>query len=389
MRRGVIDPKVIVQSIIYDPPGNHSSNGFTNTETTGTTTGISSSFTQGDTLVTGGGFSWKNVGSSTVGWISGESQTTGNSETYTNTISQGSGVGVVANSSVNTPSHGQDLFVLWLNAAIDYEAVSNTEAQWTMETVPETASDPSPGVPEQEDAVEVTAGTMQAASASPTSVKPVFLDPQSLFDPKTQLFYKGAGLAGICQNVNETEYQAGKCTQADQCGCVGSDFTSVLQQDPLLENNDPSTYDPLDANTSPPQDCTVATSGADCRYVYVGTTMLNGPTCTGCIMPSNPVSLSDGNQDTWTSTQSESQTTGYSYGVSFAPGGIGPTINNQKTMTFTNSESTGVVNGNYHTAAATIETNTVGCNEIPIVIYMDTVYHTFVFQEGPGTSGCP
>ena len=115
---GTLYPKFKIATIVYDTPGNHSNNGFTNTLTDGTTTSTGSNFGVGvtDTFSVTGGF----LGTGdTVSWSAGTSSTTGNTTSVTDTIAQATGVLNSSNTSgPNAISHQQDLFIIWLNPAV-------------------------------------------------------------------------------------------------------------------------------------------------------------------------------------------------------------------------------------------------------------------------------
>lgn len=120
--------------------------------------------------------------------------------------------------------------------------------------------------------------------------------------------------------------------------------------------------------------------------MYVGQTTLQGPECQGCDIPTNNQTWTDSQLGTYTLSESTAVTSGYKWSVNFAPGGAGPNITDQNTLTTTSSESTGSINGYAHSAQVTLESDYPLCSE-PILVYMDTTYHTFLFQEDATQDG--
>jgi hypothetical protein len=382
---GLLYPSYQVQSIIYDTPGNKSSNGFSNTETDGTTTTIGNSFTSGNTSTFSATFGFL-FGESTLSWSYGSSTTTGNSTAVTNTVSDANGVSNATNpSGPNSINHQQDLFIIWLNPAVSLLQTGDTTVEYSIGT-----QLLSTGEPEIQDQVEVYAQAMlpSASNNNLTTVPVEILVPQ-LIDGQTL-----PGLANICAHPT---YYPNSCTLANQCGCIPSDFTAILNQDPLL--NYTSTESPLNADTSGPTLCTNPSSSASCRYVPIMTTndggvqvnqKLAGPQDPGGNNPVNgPFAQCDTTQTTQTYSESNSQTVGFAWDQSWKIGFFGGlSLKDQQQWTWTNSESTGKINSNVHCVTVTLSSSTVGCTqEIPI--FEDTVYHTFVFQQPAGNTSCP
>lgn len=384
---GILYPKFKIASIIYDTPGNHSNNGFTNTLTDGTTTSTGSNFGVGvtDTFSLTGGF----LGTgSTLSWSYGNAATSGNTTAVTDTIADATGVLNATNTSApNAVNHQQDLFIIWLNPAITFTQTGTTSATYSMGTQLQTTGDPSPGKPEIQDQVEVFAQAMMANSSGVTTVPLQTLKPQ-VVDSQTL-----PGLANICAKLI-AGYPT-SCTLANQCGCVPSDFTAVLNQDPLL--NFTSTESPLNANTSSAALCTNPKSSASCRYVPImvanGSStqeveLLQGPDDVGGNNPINTFTQTDSTQTTQTYTQTYAYSVGYSWDVSWKILGTGLDFKSATLFTWTNSESTGEINGSAHQMSVSLSSSTVGCSEY-IPIFEDTTYHTFVFQGQVGDSSCP
>jgi hypothetical protein len=383
----ILYPKYQIQSIIYDAPGNHSSNGFTSATTHGTTTSVGSSFQQGNsvTFTTGGGF----LGAgSTISWTYGHSTTTGNTTADTGTITQATGVANASGGGANAIDHKQDLFILWLNPAVKIIQTGDTTGTFTMGTQFQGNNDPSPGQPQVQDQVEVFASSMQADAQGHTNVPLAILVPQLVNGQHLP------GLGNIC--ASNQAYQNNTCTLANQCGCVPSDFAPILAQDPLL--NFGPTDSPLGANTSNATACTNPSSTASCRYVPVMvangsgtqiTELLAGPQSVGGNLPVNTFTQTDATQTSQTLSQSVSHTVGVTLNTTIDLG-FGPHfgLSNANTFTWTSNESTGTINGSSNSMSVTFSSSTVGCNQ-NIPVFEDTVYHTFVFQQPAGNASCP
>jgi hypothetical protein len=381
---GVLYPKYKILSIIYDAPGNKSCNGYTNSTTDGSTTTVGNTFQTGNTTTESESIGFLGVGG-TLSMTYGTSTTTGNSSAFTDTIAEAAGV---SNCSVaNTINHDQDLFIIWLNPSVTLIQTGASSAVYGIGSQTQTTGDPSPGEPEATDAVEITAKTMMANAQGVTTVPVEALVPQ-IVDGQTL-----PGLANICAKL--ISGYPNSCTLANQCGCVPSDFTNVLSQDPLLSYS--STESPLNADTSGAASCTNPASSASCRYVPVmaekGSTtqiteLLAGPECTGCNVPVNTFNQTDSTLATETLSQAYSYSEGFSWEVGWDISGSGLKFQNATTFTWSNTESTGAINGEANSMSVTFSSSTVDCyQEIPI--FEDTVYHTFVFQQPAGNSSCP
>ncbi|HZI55617.1 MAG TPA: hypothetical protein VFF39_02520 [Verrucomicrobiae bacterium] len=383
----VVYPKYQIQSIIYDAPGNHSSNGFTAATTNGTTTSVGSSFQSGNTVTfsVGGGF----LGTgSTINWTYGHSTTTGNSTADTSTITQATGVANASGGGANAIDHKQDLFILWLNPAVKIIQTGDTVGTFSIGTQAQGNNDPSPGQPQEQDQVEVFASTMVANAQGQTTVPLAILVPQLVNSQHLP------GLGNIC--ANNAAYQNNTCTFANQCGCVPSDFAPILLQDPLL--NFGPTDNPLNADTSGAAACTNPSSTAKCRYVPVMvangsgtqiTELLAGPQSPGGNIPINTFTQTDSTQTTQTLNESTSNSVGVSINHTIGAG-LGPHfgIGTANTWVWTSNESTGKINGTSNSMTVTFSSGTVGCFQ-NIPIFEDSVYHTFVFQQPAGNASCP
>jgi hypothetical protein len=388
---GIIYPKYQVQSIIYDPPGNHSSNGFQNTETDGTSTSVGSSFGSGQSVTYSFGTSFMGVGS-TISWTVGNSTTTGNSTQVTQTVSDALGVSIASNpSSPNAINHQQDLFIIWVNPAVVVYQTGATSVAYAQGTQLQTAGDPKPGQPEgYQRQVEVIAQQMMPNAKGLTTVDIEDLEPYTTPDNEVL-----PGLAGICANQ---AYYPAHCSEDPngQCGCTPNDFTAILAQDPVLSYG--PTESPLNADTSGAAACgPCASSTASCRYVAVPSGLnsclplvetLKGPANPGGVIPQNPFTATDQNSTTTTLSEMQSLTVSSSQDQQFMPFGTGVSLRETNTWTWTDSESFGKINMNAHSMSVNFASGTVACDQ-EVGVFEDTRYHTFVFQQPPGDTSCP
>jgi hypothetical protein len=374
-------PEYQVLSVIYAAPGNHSSNGYADTTTDGTTTSITQSFTSGSTSTFTTGFSFLGLGAS-ASTSFGESQTTGNSSAFTETMADSTGWANASEGASNQINHLNDLFLIWVNPAIEIVSTASKTWLYSVGTQLQTTGDPSPGSPEVQDVVEVFASAMSANGSGATTVPLEALVPQ-VVDGQTL-----PGLAVICANHS---YYPHSCTQANQCGCVPSDFKTILAQDPLLSYS--STESPLNADTSGATACASPAASDKCRYVPVPTSpgsgvqeteLLCGPQSQGGNACVNTFTQTDSDTTTQTLSESDTYSVGYSWGISL----FGSGMSSANQFTWTSSESTGKINGSSNSMTVTLSSSTLDCyQEIPI--FEDTVYHTFVFQQPAGNSSCP
>jgi Galactose oxidase, central domain len=395
-------PAYRVTSILYTPPGNKSQDGFTDTTTAGTTTTIGNSFTDGTSVTMGIGFSFPGIGGATASQSFATSTTSSNTsafqESYTNATSVANQSNGAAADAIN---HNNDLFLIWLNPQLTVFGNQSAPVGYSVGIQP--LADGTIPLP---DIIEVFASAMEANSVGVTTV------PSSILNQKvTTSGQLVPGLASICKKVINTEYSAGSCTLADQCGCTPADFLPILQTDPLLFFNGPSnpispypgTASPLTANTASASMCGAlpVPSGSDCRYVPVpngvGSTQqegvtLEGPNTAGGNNPTNTFQQGENTQTTYTLGGQHQTTVGQNVGVNVSITGTtsgGPsgslTWGLNKTMTWTDSQSVGTASGSGSSLSVTLSSSTVGCaQENNIGVFEDTIYHTFVFQQPPG-----
>jgi hypothetical protein len=404
------NPLFKITSILYSPPGNQSTEGYTDTSTTGTTTTIGSSFTTGveETFTTG----IKDVLSASASWgfTQGSTNTSAFTETWTDALS----VATDDNSSAtynpaasNAINHNLDTFEIWLNPTVTILSQGTTPISYTANSLP------TPGVSALvADIIGVPAIDMEPAPAGITTLNPtgaagVTTVPVSSLIPQAIPNDQGTGnaympgLAAICQNRTLYQQQLANpatlvCTQTNQCGCAPSDFSAILTNDTLLGYNPATltatpyagTETPLDADGSGSSVCSANTipTTSDCRYVIV-------PISPGSSTP-QLVELNGAQSDMFqqsdstASTVTTGTTSSTNVGISYSEGPLVASLKIADTWTWADSQSTGATAGQAHTMAVTLKTSTATCDEW-VNVFEDTVYHTYLFQIPTGYTGCP
>lgn len=334
-------PKYYILSILYDAPGNESSNSFSSGTSAAATTEISKTFqnaiaTTASVSVPGG---------SGVGLTWSVAKATGNSQSFTVSTAQGSGS---SSTSVKNPiDHGQDEFFLWLNPMIVVTPTGTNGGNYVLTTPPQ-----SNGQPEPLDIVRINVADLQNPSQIPIST----LQTQTVVNSSGVAISGLPGLANVCANPVPA------CTTAP-CGCVAGDFAAILKQDPLIGSGQ---------TTAPPQiDST--------RFVFVDSQTLQGPLCASCNFNGNNFQENDSQVSSTTQTETKSYSVGYNISSGFSLFGAGFQLQQSNTFTWSDSTSAGTSNGQNHTAQVNLQTNSVGCKET-VDIYEDTEYHTFAFS---------
>ena len=410
---GIIYPGYKLVSILYSPPGNQSTQGYTNTTTNGTTTSIGNSFISGNSLTFSSGISGPLVAGGSVSY--GQSKGNGSSDSFTQTWSNATGIASRDNSNSqwnptasNAINHHLDTFEIWLNPQVTVLSGGINPPSYSI------ASQPTQGISALvADIIGVPAIEMEAqpGSISPyapfgvSAVDVSFLQPQAVAKEDGSGNTYMPGLGAICQN-NSLYLQhlaanlagndnPGICTNANQCGCTPADFSNILAEDKLL-NYSAATYSgnpyegimsPLIVDNSGFYACsqTPIPDNADCRYVIVPIT---SGSSTPLIEPlsgsqSSYYQTSDATSTGVTTTQTKS----YDVSISLTSGVFFANFKQSKTWTWTDTKSTGNTSGQSNTMGITLQTSTGGCNE-NVNIYEDTVFHTFVFQIPEGNMGC-
>jgi hypothetical protein len=387
------NPAYQIATLLYSPPGNQSKSGFGSSTTNGTTTTVGNSFTSSSMLTYSGGIPMV----FSAGGSYENSNTTSNSNTFTeqfidatsittddNSNSAYNIIGLNGTTLSDTISHHLDTFEILLNpqATVVSDANNNLLGY-------SVATQPLDGSAGQPDMLGIVAKSMESNDLYPSQ-----LNPQEIANPNGGGNLTQPGMAAICANVNQSEYQAGSCTQSDQCGCQTSDYNTILSADALLGWNSSTeiaspyagTTSPLEADASGVSNC-LDNPGPnyDCRYVII-------PSSSGSTTPLyEPLSGDQGVTYSITDQTTDTQTIGtsHSYSVSiFAQ--VGPAVSNVKvtnTWTWTDFSSTGVIDGNSNSQSVLLQTSTASCDE-NVSLYEDTVYHSFVFQIPTGNFGC-
>ena len=383
------DPSVQVLSVLYAPPGDQSTTGYTNGTTNGTTTSVGNSFTQSYGVEFDGEENIFGDFGGSIGYTNAD--TTGNTTAYQTTLTDMTGISGLANTlSTYNPNHLDlpdrrwDSFLTLLNSQITTASDdSGDNIGYSVGLVPVSSdgwtTDPATTEEVAEDMIN---GTVSTATLEPNPLPRLPGQPQ----------YFLPGLASICKNLMTSEYTTGSCTSADQCGCQKSDFSTILGQDTLLGWNAgtltaspmPAYESPVDADSSGAA-CLTPNSSLSCRYVPI-------PQSTTNPAP-QPVQLSYGFANSFTQSdatstsvtfqeqQSHTVTVSVFFGWNIGAWGTGVNakIKNTDSWTWTNTETQGKINGVQNSMNVNLETNNSGCAETNYV-YEDTVYHTFVVQ---------
>jgi hypothetical protein len=106
-------------------------------------------------------------------------------------------------------------------------------------------------------------------------------------------------------------------------------------------------------------------------------------------IPVNTFLQTDSTQTSQTFTESTSNSVGFTIDHNFGVHGLTPAfdLRNQTLWTWTNSETTGKINGTANSMNVSLSSSTVDCVQ-NIAIFEDTAFHTFVFQQPAGNNSC-
>jgi hypothetical protein len=343
----VVLPKYYILDLLYAPPGNSSSAGFSNGSTESTTTTIGDNFMSGtsQSYTFSLGFGGNKA---SVGTTSGSSTTTSNSSAFQESFQSTSGS--TLKSTENVIDHTQDQFWLLLNPQVTIVQTGQTGVQYSISTINN----------EYADVVNVSVKELITPSLIPLSV----LETQT--DPTT-----GNPLPGL-KNVCANPLPDNECTTANACGCVARDFSAIIPVDELNTNPNlnPVTYD-------------------SSRFDYLTTITLEGPACSTCDPVTNTYSITDSDISSKTSGSSQSYSVGYSTGYSESFLGIvSYSETDSQNFQWSNSVSFGSSNGTSHTETVTLGTTAAGCYQA-YDVYEDGIFHTFTFYPvAPGAPSC-
>jgi len=390
-------PKAKLVSILYMPPGNKSTVGYSSTSSTGTTDTVTESFssttTQGLTFSLGG-FS---IGG-TVSITNSSSTSTTDMTTIQNTES------TTWSTSGDPIDHTQDVLTLWLNPQITvvnfdapgfFRTASNpdggTMIAYTLGNAAYNPSSSTNGSPVNADAI--ASGDMSNINVTVASLQnPTTLLPSELVSRTNSDGTLVPGLLSLCANRMPESQCTTVQAQANACGCTAADFAPFVQQDPFFN---PSIPNPTIANIN-------AADPNNARMVPVLNNQGNNLMPTLQYGESQTVMLTDQYNTSQTYSHTISKTEGISIGYnSKNPGSGGSTSsggnNNPLSFDWTNSasatesytESIGTSQGTSHTQSLFLETTNASCFD-PVNVFEDTVFHTFVFTNGSNAPNpCP
>jgi sugar lactone lactonase YvrE len=348
---GILNPAYQVASIIYEAPGNKSSNGYSNSTSTGVTTSLTDTIGSASTIA----FSGATLGDTfTVTGTLGFTKTSFHGSSFTETWADALGYSNPTSTATNHIDHGHDEFIFWMDPRISVALNGSTPTGYAVG---------AQGLFGAHLLYDVFAYQLEADPVTgKTSVDVGKLWPQSWPNqPDTP------GLASVCRNLITAEYLNKSCTAGDQCGCQPSDFMPILALDPLM-GYDGTTYI-LNANNT--ASCiNNSSNGANCRFVPIPS--LSNLTLTTAGQPASQ-------SDSQSTTESVGGSTAESVGISFKEGVPAFSVTETETMTWTQAHSYGSITGSANTMNVNLLSTTPGCSQ-GVSAFEDTTYHTFAFQ---------
>jgi hypothetical protein len=368
------------------PPGNKSTVGYSSTASSGTTDSIAETFSNSNTS----GLDFSLFGFSlggTVTFSNSSTKTTTDQTTIQNTES------TTWSTSGNPIDHTQDILTIWLNPQIivtnfhfpagggPYKLPNGPQIEYSLGNAAySTAGNGSmvigPPIPGDDmDNISVSVAALQ----NPTTLLPSQLVSRTTSDGTTL-----PGLLILCANRIPESQCTAAVASASACGCTAQDFIKMVNMDPFFDPNIPTkTIDGI--NTADPDNA---------RFVPV--LDVSG----GDLMPqiqsnaTTTVALTDSynHSVTYSNTVSNTETISLGYDSKNPAAFFNPTpfdLKDTESMTWSMTKSSGSSNGIAHTQSLTLATTNPQCNE-PVNIFEDTLYHTFVFENGSNAANpCP
>jgi hypothetical protein len=331
-----------IADLMYSPPGKKSNVTYTNGSAVGSTWGLTlgSQYTSQTTVGVTASIGEPGIASFSAGasYITGSGNSTSNASQIqiTTTMSQATGLSSPTTDSVD---HGEDTFFIWAHPMLTVlgAAVFNSGS-------PITTGCHSPGpikiqinAPGAQNLVSFTANELLGTESVPPD--------------KAQIF----------SELSSQDKQA------------------ILATDPFVSGT----------LTTPPSP----------RFVNLNTTLQeDGPDNSNSGVVTNGITLVSQVAQTTTTTETQTESSGVGVNSS-AMGGFplfdgGPTlsftasVSNNQVWTTSAATSTGTSSATQVTAATTLATSTVGYEDL-IDIYMDQLYHTYVFVSETGGKGIP
>ena len=371
-------PEGKLLSILYMPPGNKSTVGYSSTTSGSVTDTYINSFSSGSTFSA----TFSLLGVSLGGDFSDSNSST---ETTVDTSStQNTGTSTWATSG-DPLDHTFDLLSIWLNPQLTVANFPSNAYQpgGIFSVLGNAAYSPSSGNGAPVNADEISSTDMDIINVTVANLQnPTQLLPSQLVSRTNSDGTVVPGLLSLCANrIPESE-----CTEAEAqsngCGCTAADFAPLVQLDPFFNPNI-SDHTIAGINSADPNNArfvpVVAQVGGDLELP-----LQYGDTVT--------YNLTDGYNTSTTYTNQVQQSYGATFGYSSGSGS--PSSFGFKTsdsLTWSNSESVGVQtsSGASHTQSLTLGTTNPDCYEY-VNIYEDTLYHTFVFDNGSDSGDpCP
>jgi hypothetical protein len=191
-----------------------------------------------------------------------------------------------------------------------------------------------------------------------------------------------SGLLSLCANRIPESQCTSTAAATNACGCTAADFAPIVQQDPFFNPNLTS-HTIASINAADPNSA---------RFVAVLDTSGNNLELTIQSGETQSVALTDAHNTstTYTNTVTSKDTTSISFNC---PNKTCTTstfgLADSTALSYTETESVGTSQGTAHTQSLVLATTNPNCFE-PVNIYEDTVFHTFVFENGSNSANpCP